>query len=159
MSITQWTLRMPTPEEALPGRPQRMPVDAQHFVLGTPMDSTFAYGMAPIEMRERFEEARQLILRAWSEPEPFAFNGKYTQLRYVNIWPRPIQKRMPIWVPGGGGSVETWDLVIDNDYCYGHLSFSGLYSSKPLVDLFWEYVDKRGCTMNPIAWRSHRWSV
>jgi alkanesulfonate monooxygenase SsuD/methylene tetrahydromethanopterin reductase-like flavin-dependent oxidoreductase (luciferase family) len=122
---------------------------AAGFVLGTPMDSVFAYGMPPAEMRERFEEARQLILRAWSEPEPFAFNGKYNQLRYVNIWPRPVQKQMPIWVPGGGGSVETWDLVIDHDYCYGHLSFSGLYSSKPLVDAFWEYVAKRGGTMNP----------
>ncbi len=122
---------------------------AAGFVLGTPMDSVFAYGMTPIEMRERFDEARRLILRAWSEPEPFAFNGKYTKLRYVNIWPRPIQKRLPIWVPGGGGSVETWDLVIKEDYCYGHLSFSGLYSSKPLVDAFWEYVDKQNGTMNP----------
>ncbi|HYA35756.1 MAG TPA: LLM class flavin-dependent oxidoreductase [Candidatus Binataceae bacterium] len=122
---------------------------AAGFVLGTPMDSTFAYGMPPIEMRERFEEARQLILRAWSEPEPFAFNGKYNKLRYVNIWPRPIQKNLPIWVPGGGGSVETWDLVIKHDYCYGHLSFSGLYSSKPLVDEFWAYVDKHGGNMNP----------
>jgi alkanesulfonate monooxygenase SsuD/methylene tetrahydromethanopterin reductase-like flavin-dependent oxidoreductase (luciferase family) len=81
--------------------------------------------------------------------EPFAFNGKYNQLRYVNIWPRPIQKRIPIWVPGGGGSVETWDLVNEHDYCYGHLSFSGLYSSKPLVDGFWEYLSKRGGNMNP----------
>jgi alkanesulfonate monooxygenase SsuD/methylene tetrahydromethanopterin reductase-like flavin-dependent oxidoreductase (luciferase family) len=119
------------------------------FVLGTPMDSVFAYGKTPVEMRERFEEARQLILRAWSEPEPFAFNGKYTQLRYVNIWPRPIQKRPPIWVPGGGGSVETWDMVIEHDYCYGHLSFSGLYSSKPLVDQFWNYVNQRGASTNP----------
>jgi alkanesulfonate monooxygenase SsuD/methylene tetrahydromethanopterin reductase-like flavin-dependent oxidoreductase (luciferase family) len=119
------------------------------FVLGTPMDSVYAYGMPPGEMRERFEEARRLILRAWSEPEPFSFNGKYNQLRYVNVWPRPVQKQMPIWVPGGGGSVETWDLVIEHDYCYGHLSFSGLYSSKPLVDAFWEYVDKRGGTTNP----------
>ncbi len=119
------------------------------FVLGTAMDSVFAYGKPPSEMRERFEEARQLILRAWSEPEPFAFNGKYNQLRYVNLWPRPVQKKMPIWVPGGGGSVETWDLVIKHDYCYGHLSFSGLYSSKPLVDAFWEYVDQKGGTTNP----------
>jgi len=122
---------------------------AAGFVLGTPMDSVFAYGMPPIEMRSRFEEARQLILRAWSEPEPFTFNGKYNKLRYVNIWPRPIQKRIPIWVPGGGGSVETWDLVIKHDYCYGHLSFSGLYSSKPLVDGFWEYINQRGGNMNP----------
>jgi alkanesulfonate monooxygenase SsuD/methylene tetrahydromethanopterin reductase-like flavin-dependent oxidoreductase (luciferase family) len=35
---------------------------AAGFVLGTPMDSVFAYGMPPIEMRSRFEEARQLIL-------------------------------------------------------------------------------------------------
>jgi alkanesulfonate monooxygenase SsuD/methylene tetrahydromethanopterin reductase-like flavin-dependent oxidoreductase (luciferase family) len=119
------------------------------FVLGTPMDSVFSYGMPPIEMRERFEEARQLILRAWTEPEPFSFNGKYNKLRYVNIWPRPVQKRVPIWVPGGGGSVETWDLVNEHDYCYGHLSFSGLYSSKPLVDGFWEYLSKHNGNLNP----------
>ncbi len=122
---------------------------AAGFVLGTPMDSVFSYGMPPIEMRERFEEARQLILRAWSEPEPFTFNGKYNKLRYVNIWPRPIQKRIPIWVPGGGGSVETWDMVNEHDYCYGHLSFSGLYSSKPLVDGFWEYLSKHNGNLNP----------
>jgi hypothetical protein len=33
------------------------------------------------------------IVRAWAEPEPFLFNGRYTKLRYVNVWPRPIQKR------------------------------------------------------------------
>ena len=49
----------------------------------------------------------------------------------------------------GSGSIETWDLVIDENYCYGHLSFSGLGSAKPLVDGFWEYVDKRGGDMNP----------
>jgi len=118
------------------------------FVFGTPMDSVFAYGNPPIELRDRFHEARKLVLRAWEEPEPFAFNGKYTQLRYVNVWPKPIQKRPPIWVPGSG-SVETWDLVIDEDYCYGHLSFSGLYSAKPMVDAYWAYVAKRGGNMNP----------
>ena len=119
------------------------------FVYGTPMDSTFVYGVPPIELRDRFREARELILKAWDEPEPFAFNGKYNKLRYVNIWPRTVQKpRPPIWVPGSG-SVETWDLVIDEDYCYGHLSFSGLRSAKPLVDGFWEYVDQRGGNMNP----------
>ena len=118
------------------------------FVFGTPMDSTFSYGIPPIELRERFHEARELILRSWKEPEPFAFNGKYTQLRYINPWPRPVQTPPPVWIPGSG-SVETWDLVIDNDYCYGHLSFSGLQSAKPLVDGFWEHVDKRGGNTNP----------
>src|SRR5215213_6754807 len=118
------------------------------FVFGTPMDSVFSYGTPPIELRERFHEARNLILRAWKEPEPFAHNGRYSKLRYVNIWPRPIQTPPPIWVPGSG-STETWDLVIDENYCYGHLSFSGLKPAKPLVDGFWEYVDQRGGDTNP----------
>lgn len=119
------------------------------FVYGTPMDSTFCYGVPPVELRDRFREARELILQAWESPEPFAFNGKYNKLRYVNLWPRPVQKpRPPIWVPGSG-SVETWDLVIDEDYCYGHLSFSGLHSAKPVVDGFWDYVDQRGGDTNP----------
>jgi alkanesulfonate monooxygenase SsuD/methylene tetrahydromethanopterin reductase-like flavin-dependent oxidoreductase (luciferase family) len=118
------------------------------MVFGTPMDSAFAYGRPPVEVRERFHEARELILRAWKEREPFSFNGKYTQLRYVNTWPKPIQERPPIWVPGSN-SVETWDLVTDQNYCYGHLSFSGLQSSKPLVDGYWDYVSERGGDMNP----------
>jgi alkanesulfonate monooxygenase SsuD/methylene tetrahydromethanopterin reductase-like flavin-dependent oxidoreductase (luciferase family) len=119
------------------------------FVYGTPMDSTFSYGTKPAELRDRFAEAHDLIIRAWQEPEPFAFNGKYTKLRYVNVWPRPVQKPLPpIWVPGSG-SLETWDLVIDRDYCYGHLSFSGMQSAKPVVDGYWQYVDKRNGNMNP----------
>jgi Coenzyme F420-dependent N5,N10-methylene tetrahydromethanopterin reductase and related flavin-dependent oxidoreductases len=118
------------------------------FVFGTPMDSTFAYGRPPSELRDRFHEARELILRAWREPEPFAFNGRYTQLRYINLWPRPIQDRPPIWVPGSN-SVETWELVTRENYCYGHLSFSGLRSAKPLVDGYWEYVAAHDGDMNP----------
>jgi alkanesulfonate monooxygenase SsuD/methylene tetrahydromethanopterin reductase-like flavin-dependent oxidoreductase (luciferase family) len=119
------------------------------FVFGTPMDSAFCYGMPPSEIRPRFLEAHDLILKAWEEREPFAWNGQYSQLRYVNIWPEPIQKpRPPIWVPGTG-SVETWEFVSEKDYCYGHLSFGGLHNAKPLVDDYWEYVDSIGGNMNP----------
>ena len=46
-------------------------------------------------------------MRAWKTRQPFAFNGKYTQLRYVNSGRGPMQKpHPPIWIPGGG-SVET----------------------------------------------------
>ena len=34
-------LRMPTPDEALPGRSERIPVPEKHFVLGTPLDAEF----------------------------------------------------------------------------------------------------------------------
>ena len=119
------------------------------FVYGSPMDSVYSYGIPPAEVRSRFAEAHGLIRRAWSEPEPFAFNGKYTKLRYVNVWPRPIQQpHPPIWVPGSG-SLETWDLVTENDYCYGHLSFSGMRNARPVVDSYWQYVDSIGGNMNP----------
>ncbi|MBM9468348.1 LLM class flavin-dependent oxidoreductase [Nakamurella leprariae] len=118
------------------------------IVFGTPMDTAFCYGVPPIEARERFHEARELVTRAWKEPEPFAFNGTYNKLRYVNIWPRPIQKNIPIWIPGSG-SVETWDVVNDNDYCYGYLSFSGKQSAQPIVNGFWEYTESTGANMNP----------
>src|SRR5438132_8172228 len=45
------------------------------FVFGTPMDSVFAYGNPPPELRDRFHEARKLILQAWAAKAPFAFNG------------------------------------------------------------------------------------
>jgi alkanesulfonate monooxygenase SsuD/methylene tetrahydromethanopterin reductase-like flavin-dependent oxidoreductase (luciferase family) len=119
------------------------------FVYGTPMDSVYAYGNPPAEVRSRFAEARELILKAWTAEQPFAFNGNYTKLRYVNPWPRPVQKPTPpIWVPGSG-SLETWDLVIEKEYCYGHLSFSGMNSARPVVNGYWDYVDKKGGNMNP----------
>ena len=118
------------------------------FVFGTPMDTAFAYGVPPAELRARFHEARELITRAWTEPEPFAFNGTYTKLRYVNVLPRPVQTPPPIWVPGTG-SVETWDLVLDEDYCYGYLSFFGLANARPIVRGFWDRVEQRGLDVNP----------
>lgn len=118
------------------------------MVFGTPMDSTFAYGTPPSEVRERFHEARELILRAWKEPKPFAHNGKYNKLRYVNVWPRPIQETPPVWVPGSS-SIETWELVTQQNYAYGHLSFSGLQSARPIVQGYWDYVEANGGDMNP----------
>ena len=38
-------LKMPSSREALPGRPDRMPVPAKHFVLGTPMEPPFPPGL------------------------------------------------------------------------------------------------------------------
>ena len=78
------------------------------FPVGTPMDDCFAYGQNPSQLRDRYYEAHDLVMKAWQEPDTFAFNGRYNQQRYVNIWPRPVQQpHPPIWIPGGG-SIETW---------------------------------------------------
>src|SRR5438876_472919 len=51
------------------------------FPVGTPMDTNFCYGQIPALTRDKYYEAHELIMRAWKEDEPFAFDGKYSQLR------------------------------------------------------------------------------
>ncbi len=56
------------------------------------MDANYRYGQNPVTIREKRREARDLTIEAWREREPFARNGKYAKLRYVNIWPQPIMR-------------------------------------------------------------------
>ena len=119
------------------------------FPVGTSMDTNYCYGQIPALTRDKYNEAHELIIRAWAEPEPFAFDGKYNQLRYVNCWPKPIQKpHPPIYIPGGG-SIETWDFCLDNDYNYSYLSFNGYLAGKMLLDGYWNRVAERGKDDSP----------
>ncbi len=91
------------------------------------------------------------IIKAWTEPEVFAFNGKYTKLRYINLWPKPIQQpHPPIWVPGGG-SVETWDFCADHGYQYSFLSYFGYIAGKKVADGYWNVMAKKGKELNPYS--------
>jgi alkanesulfonate monooxygenase SsuD/methylene tetrahydromethanopterin reductase-like flavin-dependent oxidoreductase (luciferase family) len=88
-------------------------------------------------------------MQAWTRKEVFAFNGKYTQLRYVNIWPRPIQQpHPPIWIPGGG-SIETWEWVTRQDYMYCYLSYFGHQRGLKVMQGFWDEVESLGKEANP----------
>ena len=69
------------------------------FPVGSPMDTCFAYGQNPSMAALGYYEAHDLVMRAWTEQDTFAFNGRFNQQRYVNIWPRPVQKpHPPIWI-------------------------------------------------------------
>ena len=70
----------------------------------------YSYNVNPTEARPRFREAVDLVVRAWTEDGPFAFEGEFYNYPYVNPWPRPLQKpHPPIWVPGlGSPSTITW---------------------------------------------------
>jgi alkanesulfonate monooxygenase SsuD/methylene tetrahydromethanopterin reductase-like flavin-dependent oxidoreductase (luciferase family) len=70
-------------------------------------------------------------------------------LRYVNIWPRPLQQpRPPVWVPGGA-SVETWDWCVENDFLYANLSYFGYIAGEKTMMGFWDEMKKLGKDMNP----------
>lgn len=69
------------------------------FVRGLPAEY-FAYNVDPGESRARFEEAWELITKAWTEDKPFDWNGRFSTYRNVSIWPRPLQKPYPpLWMP------------------------------------------------------------
>ncbi len=119
------------------------------FPVGTPQDTVFAYGQSPATLREKYREGVALVMKAWREKEVFAFNGKYTQLRYVNVWPRPMQQpHPPVWVPGGA-SVETWDWCVENDFLYANLSYFGYQEAQKVLDGFWATVARHNVEPNP----------
>ncbi|MDQ2804389.1 MAG: LLM class flavin-dependent oxidoreductase [Pseudomonadota bacterium] len=119
------------------------------FPVGTPMDTCFCYGQNPSMLRQRYHEAHDLVVRAWTERDTFAFNGRFNQQRYVNIWPRPVQRpHPPVWVPGGG-SVETWQWCAEMDYVYCYLSYYGYKAGQATMDGFWAEMARLGKDRNP----------
>lgn len=119
------------------------------FPCGTAMDTTHAYSANPGTLRAKHVEAIQLIVKAWTTRESFAFNGRFTQMRNVNIVPRPMQQpHPPIWIPGGG-SVETWDYCANNDYVYAALSYSGYRMARENVLNYWRRLEVLGKDDNP----------
>src|SRR5690349_24653858 len=60
------------------------------------------------DSRARFEEAYDIITRAWRE-EVFSYEGRFWSYKDVAMWPRPVQQSgPPIWVPviGSKESIE-----------------------------------------------------
>ena len=53
------------------------------------------YGLNPAEARERTTEGMELVLKAWTEPQPFGWQGRHFQFRTVSVWPRPLQQPHP----------------------------------------------------------------
>src|SRR5499427_5221679 len=53
-----------------------------------------AYGIPLEESRERFEEALDFIVQAWTN-EPLFFEGKYFRARDLSVVPKPLQSPHP----------------------------------------------------------------
>jgi alkanesulfonate monooxygenase SsuD/methylene tetrahydromethanopterin reductase-like flavin-dependent oxidoreductase (luciferase family) len=117
------------------------------FVRGVGDEYT-AFSMDPTTSRERFLEAYDLIIRAWTEPGPFAFEGKHYNFRYVNPWPRPYQKpHPPVWMPSQG-SLETITFAVERRYPYMQV-FSPFSQMKKILDLYKEEAEKFGYQAPP----------
>jgi alkanesulfonate monooxygenase SsuD/methylene tetrahydromethanopterin reductase-like flavin-dependent oxidoreductase (luciferase family) len=83
------------------------------FARGIPREHN-VYRVPLRDSRARFEEAWEIIRRAWTE-ESFSYRGTFWSYENVAIWPRPVQQpHPPVWVPVSG-SKETIEWAARHD--------------------------------------------
>ncbi|MBO6639330.1 MAG: LLM class flavin-dependent oxidoreductase [Roseitalea sp.] len=119
------------------------------FPVGLAYDSSMNNGVPPAQVRARFDENLELILRAWSEPGIFPWNGRFSQHATVNIWPRPLQTPPPVWITGIGNP-NTMRFVLERAFGFNYFSWFGTkVTGHRIFDRFYEIADQLGKTPNP----------
>jgi alkanesulfonate monooxygenase SsuD/methylene tetrahydromethanopterin reductase-like flavin-dependent oxidoreductase (luciferase family) len=108
----------------------------------------FTYEINPTFIRERYREAHELIVRAWTQEGPFRFEGNHYQHRVVNPWAVPLQKPHPrIWIPGVL-SKETIIWAARQRYPYIALS-TAIDATKKIWELYDSVAAEAGYTGGP----------
>ena len=92
------------------------------YFFGLPMGvgmNYHSYGMMnPAFARERFREAHDLLIKALTADGPFAWEGRFFNMSYVNLWPKPLQQpHPPVWIPAAG-SRESLAMAANNHYTW-----------------------------------------
>jgi alkanesulfonate monooxygenase SsuD/methylene tetrahydromethanopterin reductase-like flavin-dependent oxidoreductase (luciferase family) len=118
------------------------------FVRGVPYEVS-AGNVNPVEMKERFWESAELIVRSWTNPDgPFNWEGRYYHHRQVNVWPRPYQDpHPPLWVPtqSSGTVAET----AERRYKLG-LILCGADGARRLFDIYRTRTGELGYGPTPL---------
>jgi len=103
------------------------------LIRGTPTELT-ATNSNPARMHERFWEAHDLILKAWTTHDgPFSWQGEHFQHRNVNIWPRPYQQpHPPVWI--SGSSSQAGRMIAERGHVYA--IFFGGFRGREWLDAY-----------------------
>ncbi len=107
-------------------------------------------GVNPAFSHERFHEAHDLIVKSWTQPGPFAFEGDHFMLNYANPWPRPVQNPHPeIWIPSQG-SAETihWAAAPERKYPFV-VTFSTAEAVERYLKVYRGEAEKFGYEASP----------
>ena len=97
---------------------------------------------------ERFQEAHDFIIRAWTEPGPFRFEGEHYDYRYVNPWARPYQQPHPLIMIPGVVSKNTVEWAAEHRYPYLMLA-TRLEPTKQSFDYYREVAEENGYEAGP----------
>jgi alkanesulfonate monooxygenase SsuD/methylene tetrahydromethanopterin reductase-like flavin-dependent oxidoreductase (luciferase family) len=107
-----------------------------------------ANGVNPAYNRERFEEAHDLVVAAWTRQGPFRWEGTHYQHRVVNPWAVPLQKPYPrVWIPGVL-SKETIVWAAKQRYPYIALNTS-IEATKNIWKIYDQVAEETGYTAGP----------
>lgn len=120
------------------------------FPVGLAYDANINNGVPPAETRLRFDENLELVLKAWTEHEPFPWNGKFSKHSTVNLWPRPLQSpHPPVWVTGIGNP-RTMEFTLDRGFGFNYFAWFGLkMTGRRIFDRFWDIAEQKGVEPNP----------
>ena len=70
------------------------------FGIGNPRAPEWqTYNLATKGRGRKTDEGLEIISRLWRE-DKVDFDGQYFQLTGASIWPKPVQKNIPIWIGG-----------------------------------------------------------
>ena len=117
------------------------------FVRGTGIES-LATNTNPLFNRERFEEAHDLVIKAWTTPGPFRWEGKHYHFRVVNPFVAPLQKpHPPVWIPGLG-SPDTLQWCAERRYPYMFLETDPGVTTD-MMDVYAETAREHGYESGP----------
>jgi alkanesulfonate monooxygenase SsuD/methylene tetrahydromethanopterin reductase-like flavin-dependent oxidoreductase (luciferase family) len=106
----------------------------------------FAYNIDPKTARERFEEAAELIVKAWTEPEPFAWHGKHFNYENISLVPKPVQLPHPPLLMAGS-TAESIEWAAKRHIPLAS-SFAGVESMQETFDYYRKFA-KESCGWEP----------
>lgn len=107
-----------------------------------------AYNIPPSQSWERQREAIALIKKAWTEPEPFGWEGKHYQFRQVSIWPRPFQQPHPPLVVSAT-SIDSARYAAEIGATMGMVLLSDLAMAKDCIRVYRETAREHGWEPTP----------
>ncbi|MGY9003705.1 MAG: LLM class flavin-dependent oxidoreductase, partial [Rhodospirillales bacterium] len=117
------------------------------FMRGIPHEYV-AYNIPPDESWSRMREGVQLILKAWTEPEPFGWDGEHYQFRAVSIWPKPVQKPYPPLLMSGGSPTSA-RFAAEHKAIMGILRVLNFDQALKLMDVYKEKAREDGWEPGP----------
>ncbi|MDA0353525.1 MAG: LLM class flavin-dependent oxidoreductase [Chloroflexi bacterium] len=117
------------------------------WVRGTGRESV-AHNAQPPFNWERFQEAHDFIVKAWTTDGPFRWEGEHYDYRYVNPWMRPYQQPHPQIMIPGVVSKNTVKWAAEHRYPYLMLS-TRLEPTKLSFDYYREVARENGYEAGP----------